>query len=40
MNKFISIDINAAKEIVKIKEYQSADYNKGKQLTSFLKKWR
>ncbi|MEM8059864.1 UvrD-helicase domain-containing protein, partial [Morganella morganii subsp. sibonii] len=37
MNKFISIDINAAKEIVKIKEYQSADYNKGKQLTSFLK---
>ncbi|MBO2676589.1 UvrD-helicase domain-containing protein [Shewanella algae] len=40
MTKFISIDINAAKEIVKIKDYQSIDYKKGIQLTSLLKEHR
>lgn len=37
MSKFIAIDINAAKEIVKIKDYQSVDYKKGQDLINFLK---
>ncbi|EGQ8293998.1 UvrD-helicase domain-containing protein [Vibrio parahaemolyticus] len=37
MIKFIAIDINAAKEIVKIKDYQSVDYKKGKDLIGLLK---
>lgn len=37
MAKFVSIDINAAKEIVKIKDYQSVDYKKGKELIDLLK---